>query len=83
LPLYEFLLEFPDRTEIRIGELAPQPGSTVRIGERDWLVSDRLSGEGRVEARFVLQPIVADSAAAEPAHRKPAKPLRIPTRRRP
>jgi hypothetical protein len=55
VPLYEFLLEFPDREEVRLSDRAVHVGETTTIQGRRWLVAERLAVDESEAERFRLR----------------------------
>lgn len=82
MPLYEFLLEFPERREVRIGDRAPRVGDIMTVGGRTWLVDERLPGADAANARFRLLPTNAATGREEATNRE-QRPSRASTRRLP
>jgi hypothetical protein len=54
VPLYEVVLRFPDREEIRVTDRLLVVGTTIVIGAYEWLVEDEQPVTGAIAAaRFV------------------------------
>jgi hypothetical protein len=55
--LFEIVLRYPDRERIVYSETPLQPGTTVELAGRKWVVLRKLrSGRAGVRARFVCGP---------------------------
>lgn len=64
MPLYEIVLRYPDRDEIRLTDHDPRVDGHVRINGSAWtIVAEREGSSGRVARRYIVR--VADSATAE------------------
>ena len=56
MPLYEYVLQFPDGSkEVRLGDRPLNIGDRVLIGARRWIVDAKMPGDGRVAARLLLK----------------------------
>jgi hypothetical protein len=53
MALYEILLRYDDRDEVRLGDSPLEVGSSVEIAGSAWLVQGERARRGRRAARFV------------------------------
>ena len=56
MAVYEVLLRYGDRDEVRLTDRPLEVGSHVQIAEADWLVQSHEAKAGRRAARYVCVP---------------------------
>ena len=68
MPLFEIVLRYPDREEVRLTDRDPGADGQVRINGRAWQIIAANDGSvpGRVERRYIVQAVSpAKTSAAD------------------
>jgi hypothetical protein len=65
MPLYEVVLRYENRDELRLTDRDPRTGSPLHMNGRRWHVVASTDGTPPVAGRFILEPVpVVDSLEA-------------------
>jgi hypothetical protein len=58
MPLYEIVLRYPDRDEVRLTDRDPRDDGHVRINGSRWpIIAHKPGSTPRVEYRYIVRPL--------------------------